>query len=161
MALSDYPREFPGALIRGLKFCGAFVLNTLAALLGTAVLKAPLAEVFRPHSLTGILWEEWILSIVVACCIGFGVWQTWRSTAAKWIWLLPALWFGVRILIAYGSRGVWFHFSGAGCVNGSASVECRNFLVFTVPCIRGVSYSLGAYVSSLRYRRPPESLDVF
>jgi hypothetical protein len=43
---------------------------------------------------------------------------------------------------------LWNRLSGIACSNNSPA-GCRNFFVFTVPLIRGISYSLGAYVSSV------------
>jgi len=134
---------------RALKFFGFLVINVVVALIGTAIVDSTIGKVFPAHSLVTVLWKEWILSIVSAVFIGFGMWRTWRSDAAKWTWVLPTVWFGIRFFLAIGSGAVWSQFCGTGCANGIRSVECRNFFVFTIPFIRSVSYSLGAYVSSL------------
>jgi hypothetical protein len=52
-------------------------------------------------------------------------------------------------LLALGEGNLWFEFSGLGCSEGIRSVECRNFFIFTIPLLRGLSYSLGAYLSGL------------
>jgi len=112
---------------RALKFFGFLVINVVVALIGTAIVDSTIGKVFPAHSLVTVLWKEWILSMVCAVFIGFGI----------------------SFFLAIGSGAVWSQFCGTGCANGIRSVECRNFFVFTIPFIRSVSYSLGAYVSSL------------
>jgi hypothetical protein len=48
----------------------------------------------------------------------------------------------------FAGRNIWSQFSGTDCANGVAS-GCRNFFAFMIPFIRAVSYSVGAYFSSL------------
>src|SRR5579871_283817 len=140
-------------MIRALRFSGLVLLNLAVALFGTAILEASIAKLVPTHSLSAILWKVWILSVTCAALIGFGMWRTWRSGAAKWTWVLPMLWFAIRVVpAAVASTGLWFQFSGAGCQQGVHSLDCRNFFVFTVPFIRGAAYSLGAYLSSFVYR---------
>ena len=76
---------------RALKFFGFLVINVVVALIGTAIVDSTIGKVFPAHSLVTVLWKEWILSIVCAVFIGFGMWRTWRSDAAKWTWVLPAV----------------------------------------------------------------------
>jgi hypothetical protein len=143
-------------MLRVLKFCGALIFNAFVALIGTAVLETSVGKAFRPHSLAAILWKEWSLSLLCAVFIGFFMWRTWRMCASKWTWILPGVWFGLRFVqVAIFVRGgIWSQFSGTDCDNGVHAFGCRNFFVFTIPFIRGVAYSVGAFVSSLL--APPE-----
>jgi hypothetical protein len=138
-------------MLRGLKFCGALILNTFVALIGTAVLETTVGKAFRPHSLAAILWKEWSLSLLCAVLIGFGMWRTWRMSASKWTWILPGVWFGLRFVqvVFFVRGGIWSQFSGTDCENGVHAFGCWNFFAFTIPFIRGVAYSIGAFVSSL------------
>jgi len=136
-------------MLRALKFFGLLIVNFVVALIGTAIVETAIGKAFPSHSLSAVLWKEWILSITCGAFIGFWMWHTWHGDAAKWTWVLPAVWFGFKVLLAIGGGTVWFQFSGIGCASGIRSVECRNFFVFTIPFVRCVSYSLGAYVSSL------------
>jgi hypothetical protein len=79
--------------MRGLKFGGLLLVNLAVAVIGTAILTTELQRVIPSHSFTAIIWKEFIFSIVCAAFIGFGVWRTWRNSAAKWTWILPAIWF--------------------------------------------------------------------
>jgi hypothetical protein len=142
---------------KALRFGGVLILHTIVTLLGTAVLETAIGKVFRPHSLEGVLWKEWILSLLCAGFIGFFMWRTWRVAAAMWVWVLPGVWFGLRFVLAlFASHspnllvggGVWGQFSGAACEGGLRALGCRNFFVFTIPFIRGVAYSVGARLSS-------------
>lgn len=151
-------------MLRALKFCGALILKTFVALIGTAVLESGVGKAFHPHSIAAIVWKEWSLSVLLAGLIGFGMWRTWRANASKWTWILLSLWFGMifvpELMVGGGQsvlagRSVWSHFSGTDCDSGVREFGCRNFLVFTIPFIRGVAYSVGAFVSSLV--SPPRS----
>jgi hypothetical protein len=142
---------------RRLRFCGAVILHTIVAILGTAILESAIWKAFRAHSLAAILWKEWILSLLCAAFIGFFMWRTWRGSAALWAWMLPGLWFAFMFLLALPASqnpsalvggGLWTQFSGAACDSGPRALGCRNFFVITIPFVRGVAYSAGACLSS-------------
>jgi hypothetical protein len=139
-------------MFRALKFFGLLLVNIAVAFIGTAILTTAIGKVFHGHSLATILWKEWSLSIGCAAVIGFGMWRTWRSHVAQWTWVLPAMWFGVKFILAIGKGPLLFQFSGEACVEGVRSWGCLNWFVFTIPFIRSVFYSLGAYVSSLVFK---------
>ncbi len=147
-------------MLRALKFAGLVSLHFLFALIGTEIVETIINKAFHLNPLAALVWKEWALSIICAALIGFGMWRTWRNDAAKWAWLLPAVWFGDRLLSLYAkvhcSPWLWFQLSGMGC-NGTESIECINFVVFTVPFVRGLAYSVGAYVSSAVYVRQTRS----
>jgi hypothetical protein len=151
-------------MLRVLRFFGLLVLNVVVAIVATGILESAIGTAFHPHSLGAALWNAWILSIGGAAFIGFGMWRTWRSDSTKWAWLLVAMWFGLRLILAVGSGSAWYQFSGSGCADGIRSVGCRNFFLFTISLIRGVSYSLGAYIASLALhadgRQEPQSFSL-
>jgi hypothetical protein len=134
-------------MLRALKFIGLLVINVVVAIIGPAILENAIGRAFPAHSLVTVLWREWIMSIACAASIGFWMWHKWRSDATKWAWALPAVWFGFKFLLAIGSGSVGFQFSGTGWVNGNRLARW-NFLLFTIPFVRGVAYSLGAYLAS-------------
>jgi len=138
--------------LRALLFVGALLLNTAIALLFTPVAeKAGIAKMFHPPSLAGLLLEWWILDFVCATGLGFSISRLWRNKSATWTWILPVLWFAFGFLgTALSGRSIWSLFSGSDCINSLRSIGCRNFIVFTLPLVRGVSYSLGAYIAALR-----------
>jgi hypothetical protein len=137
------------AMLGALKFFGLLVINTVVAVIGTAILTTAIGQAFHPHSLGAILWKEWSLSIGCAGVIGFGMWRTWRSRVAHWTWVLPALWFGVKFIFAIGQGPLLFKFSGEACVDGVRPVGCINWFAFSIPFVRSVFYSLGAYAASI------------
>jgi len=142
---------------RALRFCVFLILQVVFALIGTAIIEHTLWRVIPTHSVSAIVQKEVTLSVLCAASIGFSMRFAWRTDVAKWVWVLPALWFGFKLLLSFGSGRLWEQFSGAGCVNGSRSLDCRIFLVFTIPLARGVSYSAGAWFSSRLQRHRPAS----
>jgi hypothetical protein len=136
-------------MLRALRFLGLLVIHVVTALIATAIVETTFWKVVPAHSVVAVLWKEWILSIVCAASIGFSVGRAWHSDVVKWTWIPTSVWFALRFIVAVGSGATWLQFSGSGCANGSRSPGCVNFTLFTIPFVRGVSYSLGAYVSSL------------
>ena len=67
----------------------------------------------------------------------------WRNEAAKWAWVLPTAWFGLRLALVLGGGSSVYQLSGSGCAYGARSPDCLNFFLFTIPFMRGLSYSLG------------------
>jgi hypothetical protein len=92
--------------MRALKFGGLLLLNLAGAVIGTAILDTALRRVISSHSVAVIVWKEFILSIVCAAFIGFGMWRTWRNSAAQWTWILPAVWFAFGYLTVAGHGDV-------------------------------------------------------
>ena len=145
-------------MLGALKFFGLLLVNIIVAVIGTAILTTAIGKAFHAHSLGAILWREWSLSIGCAAAMGFGMWHTWRSDVAFWTWVLPAVWFGAKFMLAIGQGSLLFQFSGEACANGVRPIGCINFFAFTIPFIRSVFYSIGAYASSVVHEvRHPEN----
>jgi hypothetical protein len=152
----ERPLSTKSDLTRNAIFALALILNMCIALFVTAVLETGLGKTFQPHSLAAILWKWWILDFLCATGSGFSIYQIWKTNAAKWTWILPAIWFGLRFVsVAFsasnqsisGEPSLWSQFSGAECISASHGLGCWNFFLFTLPLVRGVSYSVGAYLS--------------
>jgi len=138
-------------MLRILKFCGALIINLFVALIGTAILDTEVRRAIPTHTVSAIVWKEIILSIVCAAFLGFFMWRTWRSSAAKWIWILAALWFVFGYLTIATSSNVFGRLSGFSSGSVLSAPDVRSFFGFTVPLIRAIFYSIGAYISSLVY----------
>jgi hypothetical protein len=136
-------------VIRALKFCGLLTVNVCVAVFGTAVLESAVGSWHHPASISGVVLKTWFLSVLCAAAIGSSMWRAWGTSATKWTWLLPSIWFGLRAMTLLTRGSLWAQFSGAGCQNGMHDPGCLNFFVFTIPFIRGLSYSVGAYLLSL------------
>jgi hypothetical protein len=135
------------------RFCTSLVLNSLVAIFGVAALSAPFGGIFHFHSISAILWRAWSLSVLFGLLAGFFVYRIFRPAAAKWIWVLPALWFGLRVLLFLGAglslKATWEAVSGNACGQPTAVLGCQlTFFVFTIPLLRCMSYAVGAYVGS-------------
>ena len=137
--------------MRVLKLVGLLLVNLVVAVIGTAILDTGMSRVIASHSIAAMVWKEFILSIVCAAFIGFGMWRTWRNSAAKWTWVLPAVWFAFGYLTIAGRGDVWGRLSGFGSGSVLGAPDVRSFFLFTVPLVRAISYSVGASLSSLLY----------
>jgi len=144
-------------MLRALKFAGSLAINLVIAVVASAIADAELGQLIRPHSMAALVWKECALSIAFAAFIGFGVWLKWPNSAARWTWVIPAVWFSVGLVATAGGRSSVF---GPLFMSSSRSVlvkpeigkpEIRSFFAFTIPLIRGISYSVGAYISSVFY----------
>ena len=127
---------------------GALLLNVIAAIFGTAIIESPVAHFLHPHTIQTIMVEGYLLSLTVACLVGFFVYRRGGSDSAKWVGVIGVCWFAFRglMVLAGGSSAIWSEMSGIGCVNGVRAVACMNWSVFTLPALRMVSYSLGAWL---------------
>ena len=141
---------FP-ALLSALRFFGLLLLIVIVAVVGTAILDTGMGRAIPSHTIVAVFCKEMALSVVCATLIGFGMWRTWRSEAAKWTWVVPLLWFAFGLLFVTG-HGIWGPFSVSSAINVGAA-EMRSFFLFTIPLIRALAYSVGAYISSSVY--PP------
>ena len=130
------------------------LVNVVVAVVGTAILDTGISKGIPSHSIAAVVWKEFILSIICAAFIGFGMWRTWRSSAAKWTWVLPVVWFAFGYLTIAGHGDVWGRLSGFGSGSVLSAPDVRGFFLFTAPMVRAVSYSVGAYLSSLLYPAP-------
>jgi hypothetical protein len=142
-------------MLRSLKFSGALLANLVVAVIGTAILDAELRRVIPIHTVAGIVREESILSVICAAFVGFFMWRTWRSTAARWIWIPAALWLVFGYLTIAGSANAWGRLYGFSSESVLSAPDVRTFYLFTVPLIRACFYSVGAYISSLLYHVAP------
>ena len=141
-------------MLRALKFSGFILLNLIVAVIGTAVLDTAVRATIPSHSIPAVIWKEVIFSIICGAFIGFGMWRTWRNSAAKWTWVLPVIWFAFGYLTIVGRGDVFGRLSAFGSGSSLSAPDVRSFFAFTVPLIRAASYSVGAYISSLLYPAP-------
>ncbi len=146
-----------------LKTLGMFSLDVLVVTIGTAVVESPITRLIKTHSIAQVLCKESILSVLIATLLGFGMYRTWRSRTAKYVWVVTTAWFLLGTALYFGSLHgqvrvfaqptFWLQFSGAACDTDSFS--CVSFFVFTIPLIRSIGYSAGAVLSSRLYGNPP------
>ena len=92
----------------------------------------------------GLLWKECVVDMICATMLGFGMYRVLRTPAAKWVWVLPSVWFAFGFLTRRGD--VFGGLLGQRTV--LAPPDPKNFIVFTVPLFRACFYSAGAYISS-------------
>jgi len=141
-------------MFRTLRFVVFSIVLTAIAIFGTAIAEHAIWRLVPAHSIVGILWKECILSAICATSIGLGISRIWQTSAAKWVWILPALWFTFGFLMRRGD--VW-----GGLLGHHSDVlvapDTRTFFEFTVPLLRAACFSAGAYVSSLLYSSPVTS----
>lgn len=145
--------------MRKLKFVGYVVADTLAAILGTTLLAHPVAKLVRPDTGGGIMIREWICSILFAAFLGSLIGGYRKSDTAKWAWVIPgAIFLGRALLYVTTWRTAFFStFSGHECAIGLQQHDCQDFLNFSVPLIRGASYSGGAWLFGRLSSRPDET----
>jgi hypothetical protein len=134
-------------MFSALRFTGLLIVHTAIAVIVTAIAKHAIWKLVPAHSVVGVLWKESILGALCAACIGFGLWRAWRTSAAKWTWVLASPWFVFGLLMRHGDVfGNLFPLHSGGVL---AASDARSFFAFTVPLICTIFYSLGAYIASV------------
>lgn len=138
-------------MLRLLRFIGLLLIHTAIAIIATAIAVHAFWKLIPAHSITSVLWKECILDALFATSIGFSVWRTWRTSAARWTWVLAVPWFafGFGFLTSHGP--VWGSLLPVHSGGVLDAQDARSFFAFTVPLIRTTFYSLGAYISSVLY----------
>jgi hypothetical protein len=125
-------------------------VNLLAAVIGTAIIEAPLTGFVRPSRVAAVKAD--LLTITVAFGLGYFVYRRWSPSPSKWVWLAGLFWFGQRTLLTLdGQHGrVFWELAGHDFVVDSHTFE--NWSGYTLPFLRTIFYSMGALWCS-RWRR--------
>ncbi len=69
------------------------VVHFFAAVLIPNFFSSDFSHIFPQRTPTAIVYREYAISGVVALALGYFVFYKWRSSTAKWIWVVGALWF--------------------------------------------------------------------
>ena len=116
-----------------------FVLNSLTAIIGTAVIGAEFSSLFHTHTLEGVFRKEVLLSVVIAFLLGYLAFYKLTSATAKWVWIVGAVGFVCRIFIAPDVP--IFATPLVVAIDYGRSFNLTPWMFVSV---RAVSYSLGA-----------------
>ena len=153
----------PNLVIDLAKFTGRFCLHVLCAtivpvivpmtvgviLFSTAFLSKPMGS---PGTQSGLdILTIFVLPILLAIALGFGVYKRFRDQVALWVPILPLVFFFYQILTwrVYSGNTYWQDI----WANFFKSSECGcNFFV-TAPCLASMAYAFGAFVGMRRTPR--------
>jgi hypothetical protein len=163
----NYNNAYVNAIPRTLLFIVGLVLNTIAAVFGTAALSVAVGFPIPAHSVSQALFKTLLLSITLAATSGFLVYRAWETVTAKWVWILPAALFALRVLgilltprdqsvlLASSSSWAtaWTQMSGVACADGWHTLGCLNFTLFTTSLVSTVSYSIGALLCEKQFHK--------
>lgn len=150
-----------------LKVIAHTVIGTAGVPILTAVLTFPavgIASHFVPGTtpkLPNVLLTEvpgFPLQVVIGLALGYLVWRLAKQRAAFWAWVPPVAILLAMILRSASSAeratGVlqlpivsFEHFFGAGC---RLAQHCFDQVIYALPTVAAISYSLGAFVASRR-----------
>jgi hypothetical protein len=129
-----------------LREAGSLLLNLIAPVFGTALIEAPFDRLYHPHTLRAVLLKGYIFSAVFAFALGFFVFRRWKPGAAKWTALWGIGWFAVGVCLDVTHGSVWSRMSGTACSEGLRAAHCMNWFIFSLPAVRTVFYSAGAWL---------------
>jgi hypothetical protein len=133
---------------------GVFLVNLVNASIISGILASPLMHFGRDSIHTAILRDE-LINALAAFGLGYFVYRTWRSAESKWVWIAGLCWFGQRairfwyeqrtfsVIHVYQGPSIYWEMSGSGCEFNYQS--CSDFMVYTIPFLRTIFYSLGAF----------------
>ena len=160
-------RRFPDDMMSALRldrpfcFLGMFSLHLFVAVIGTAVLMEAIWKYIPSHSLIEKATLVDVLNGLVAVVLGYcghrlSAYHRWQSKASRWTWLAGACWFATAVAGTHPMR-VW-EISGFGSVFPDYQVF-SDWAVYTLPLIRTVLYSVGAFWSSWTMKTDSASRD--
>lgn len=147
---------------------GLYLGHLATAVIGTAILSTGFAKLFHPTTVIGVIWKQWMLDIALAGLLGLLAYRISRSRLGAWVWVLPTIWFGLRVLSLVptvhimgthpNNPSLWYEISGQDCVNRISDSGCINFFAFTIPFIRSVAYSIATLIAARLMKAEPSSL---
>jgi hypothetical protein len=146
-------------LLRYVRSVGLFVLNLIAAIFGTAVIEVPIGQLYYPRTINAVLLKGNLLSAACGFAIGFFVFRRWSPGMARWIGLFGVAWFILGACVDINHGSVWSRMSGMECSEGLHAGHCMNWIIFSLPAIRTVFYSAGAWVCWRLSLRGSSSID--
>ena len=135
-----------------LRHIGGLILNCFVAVGVTATLEMPiyrsLRYLFHPRTIRAVLLREYLLSIVIASLLGFLIYRMWKPETSKWVWVIGLALFTARALslVLYSPGSAWLQMSGGACIAGVRAMGCMNYFDFTIPAVRAICYSIGAWL---------------
>ena len=134
-------------LLRGVV---SFLLN-LVPPWGTGLIVSALH--FPARTMTEHIIHEDLLSALVAANLGFLIYSLLKPAAAKWVWVFGLCWLAFHAVPVLAEGGGTFRtqFSGMACASHPTPANCREWLGVTLPFMRTVFYSAGAFCCS-RFR---------
>ena len=137
---------------RSIAILFGLLANGAIAVFGTGILESIFTSSFHAHSSVGIIIKEWLISIILSGLLGVTVQNLWKNRVVRWAWILPSIFFlfGAIVSIFSTANGVVAQLTGYACAISTQRDDCRNFLIFTIPFIRGLVYSIAA-----NFRRLP------
>jgi hypothetical protein len=97
-----------------------------------------------------------LLNVLAAFGFGYFVFRRWKPVSAKWVWSAGLCLFIAGCVIYWHEQGaarlfhldhsVYWGMSGIGCSYNAEG--CLDFFAYTIPLLRTISYSAGAFACS-------------
>jgi hypothetical protein len=145
----EYPTEpiaSENLIFRGARAFGFVLLNLFVAVFGTAIVETLLGHIYHPRTISAVLIKTDLLSALCGFALGFVVSRRWNPRAARWIGLFGVVWFFLGACIDLSHGSVWSRMSGIECGEGLHAGHCMEWFVFSLPAVRSVFYSAGAWL---------------
>jgi hypothetical protein len=134
------------------------LLDLLIALIGTAIIGAEIH--IHAYDLDRVLVIEDIRSAAIAFVLGFVFYYFRRTPTSRWLWVAGVIWFAQRAVaywnsqhlvrvVTHSGHSIYWEMSGF-------NYDPRSFndwAFYTLPTLRTVFYSLGAFLCSELFRR--------
>ncbi len=133
-------------ILRGIRGFGFLLLNLIVAVFGTAIIETLLGLIYHPRTINSLLTKGDLLSALCALALGFVISRRWNLHAARWTGLFGAVWFALGACVDINHGTVWSRMSGVACSEGLQAAHCMKWFVFTLPAVRTVFYSTGAWL---------------
>jgi hypothetical protein len=140
------------------RFIGLLALNTFIAFEATEVTvflfkKGSNFFFAPPATMASAVWANIVATAIWGALFGFCVRRFIRMETCEWVWLPSMIWlvYGmIRFSLGPQSsvlvnESVWHHFFGIGY----GHYWLRDFSHFSLPCLSGLAYSLGAAIAGL------------
>lgn len=135
-----------------------FVLHLLVAVFATRMVESQLPFLLHLVDRRNLVLMEDCRGAAIALLSGYLAGLRWEPRIGKWTWVAGLSifgWHALPALLHHDSLNI--EFSGGACLSNPASSECSNWMLYTLPLVRTVFYSIGAYAASVRAEARPSN----
>jgi len=129
------------------------LVNWLAAIFGTVVISDPFVRLLLPvRASVPLALAADSLELACSFTLGILIYWRWRRRESRWVWVPGLVLFGVGLVVT-GSWTLWAFWDVSKDPVWMTPERVVQWSVFTVPFLRTVGYSLGAYICSKAMHR--------
>jgi len=149
-------------VVKWLRIVGSFLIDLLLAVIGPTFLGAEIH--IHAYDRSTMILNEDFRSAGIAFVLGFFAHYFRKTQTSRWVWTVALVWFAQRAVIYWNSQhylrvllqsghSIYWEMSGAGAAFNLDVQSLNDWAFYTLPLVRTVLYSAGAFLCWYLFRR--------